>query len=558
MSVTSATGEERPAPHGVMTNRRTRLLAAWPLVVVLGLAAFTGFWRLAERGSVFVDEGYQTLESHWVDAKLGYLAGHFPGSFDQQRFVLDDGEGVPLTYGKPLHALLGAVAVRLLPGSGPTPILVLQGLLGLGTVALVYAIGRRIAGPIAGVLSAAVLAGSVSFLVYRRSGLSESDSTFFFALAVFALLAWSDRGALTARRAAVIGILAGLCFTANDRWYIALPLIGAMMLIVDSRHPRSNRIRSSTLNVISLTGGFLIVPVMFEAASVAFLWMAHNSDVSLPYETYFQQLHRRYRAVVQGHGAGPRPSQIMHTPYLRYLAGFDGRVWLAGVSAAIGLLVILRRRVYLIPVLWALAPFLVASASPLTAPRYITLTFAGAALALGVAGAHTWQRSRVLSRMFAVGVTGAVLASSLLHTPGAFTVQAGWTRPLQVVEGGGEGLVLSPKSYPVAAHAGLRRTVLGFTDTFEWAREQQEAGARWLLLEVWVPRGTRPRDARPPRAFTALGPIGELSSHFLRSVEPAYARRWPPHAFVYEGFPPGRDRLVLLYDLSFLPPAPAG
>lgn len=531
------------------------LVAHWPLVVLLAVAGAIGFWRLSERGYVFIDEGYQHLEGLWVKGKLAYLVEHFPDTFDERRFVLDDGSGLPPVYAKPLHALLNALAVRLLPGTGPTPVLLLQGLLGLATIALVYAIGLRLAGRAAAVASAAVLAFSASFLAYRRSGLPEMDSVLFFTLAVWALVVWSGRGRLVPRRSLVVGILAGLCFTANDRWYFALPLIVAMAAVLDSRHgPWYRRPRSAAANALAAVGGFLIPLALFEASSAAFLWMAHDGGISLPYETYFQQLHRRYRAGELA-GAIPRISQIPRAPYLGYLASFDGLPWLLVSGAAAAFALARWRRTHTVALLWAAVPLMLVGASRLAAPRFMSLALPGIALTSGLAAAAAWESRRRALRSVAAAALAVALASSLANTPGIFRVRGGWEAALAAVAGRGGGVIVGPKGYSIAPALGVEGVTFGYRESLAWARDRRAAGARWLLLEVWVPPGTRPEGARPPDSVTIFGPVGELSSFFLESGRPVALSRFPPHDFVYEGFPPHLDRLVILYDLRDLPPA---
>lgn len=531
------------------------LRAHWPLLVALAFAGAIGFWRISERGSVFIDEGYQHLEGQWVKGKFTYLLKHFPGSFDERAFVLNDAGGLPLSYGKPLHALLNALAIRLLPGDGPTPGLVLQGLFGLGTIVLVYAIASRLAGRVAGVASAALLSSSATFLAYRRSGLPEMDSAFFFALAVWALVAWSSRP-LTRRRALTVGVLTGLCFTSNDRWYVALPVILGMAAILDPRHePWRRRLRSVASTVLAVFGGFLLPIVVFEVASAAFLWMAHDQRVALPYETYFQQLYRRYLTVTVGHRATPALSQIPRSPYLGYLRDFEGAAWLA-VAAVAGVFAIARmRRSLAVALLWAGGPILLASASRLAGPRYVSLGIPGIALLLGLAAAAAWGSRRRFAAGLAASALCIAVFSSMANVPTVFRIRGGWNAVLVAIAKGGGGRIVSPKGYSLATYVGLSGVVLGYEESLAWARKRRDAGARWLVLEVWVPPGTRLQDARPPAAFTVLGPTGELSSFFLRSGRPVALSRFPPHDFVYEGFPPHLDRLVILYDLRDLPPA---
>ncbi|MFN2641226.1 MAG: ArnT family glycosyltransferase, partial [Actinomycetota bacterium] len=374
------------AGHEAVTSRRIRVVHAlrphWPLAPILAYGAAIGFWFLPQRGSVFIDEGYQLLEARWFAHKFGYVILHL-FNFDARKFLLSNGNGVPPTYAKPLHATLDAVALKIFPGSGPTRVLILQALFGLATVALVYVIAFRLAGRTAAVASATVLATSAGFLAYRRAGLPESDSVFFFTAAVTALVLFSDRGLLTPRRSLIIGFLAGCCFTANDRWYLALPLILLMAVILDTRHrgwTRPSHLAGLTVGVVA---GFLVMAFGFEAMSILMSRMARAHHITLRYEAYFHQLRRRYDSIRLRH-LGPHVGNIPHTPYVGYIRSFEGAVWGLMIAALATLCAVRPRRSHFVALAWLLVPFLLVSASPLAAPRYMSIIWPALALVAGL------------------------------------------------------------------------------------------------------------------------------------------------------------------------------
>jgi 4-amino-4-deoxy-L-arabinose transferase-like glycosyltransferase len=445
------------------------------------------------------------------------------------------------------------MAVRLLPGDGPTSVLLMQGLLGLGTIGLVYAIGWRLGGRLVAAVSGGALAFSATFLAYRRSMLPEMDSAFFFALAVLALVSWSGRMRLAGFRALGIGALTGLCFTANDRWYVALPVVLFMVLAVEARRGVWHHEVLRTLRLLlAVSAGFAIPVLLFEAVSTSFLWIAHDGGVELPYQTYFQQLYGRYRLVVDIHRGSPDLSNIPDSPYPGYLAAFDGVVWLVVAVVAALFLVVRWRRAHAVPLLWTFGPLLLASASTLTAPRYMSFAIPGIALTIGLAGGAGGGARSAWLRTLSLAAVSAALLSSAVNSPQIFRIRAGWDEALAVAREAG-GTIISPKSYPVAAHAGINRVVLGFKESLQWAREREKQGARWLLLELWTPPGTPLRAVAGRKgSHTVLGPVGELSTHALGRGRPVVVRRFAPHGFVYEGFPPDFDRLIVLYDLRSL------
>lgn len=522
----------------------------WPLILALVFAAGIGSWRIADRGVVFVDEGVQVLEARWINAKINYIAGHIPHGFSERYFVLHDGPGRPLSMGKPMHALINAIAIGVLPGSDVIAILVLQGLLGLGIIACAYAIAWRLSGRAAAAITAVVLACSSSFLAYRRSALAEMDSGFFFALAVLVLVILVQRRPLTLKRTIPVGVLGGLCFTANDRWYAALPVLALCAFALDPAQRSWQTLGRRLLPAVGILIGFALPVLFFEAASTAPIWIAHDARVQVPYETYFQQLHRRYLLVTQTRAAGPRLSEIIHSRYPGYLAAFDGRPWIIVAGAALAFLIVRMRREHAVPLIWAIGPLLLASASPLVEPRYMTLAIPGIALGVGMAGARAWREPARVARALTAVALSALVLSSLVHAPRIFRIRAGWTAALASIDGL-QGKIISPKSYPLAATIGKDRVILGYQESLAWKWKQQADDARWLLLEVWIPPGVSLQDADKAGATTVIPPryLGELSIPYLKHERPLYLSRSSPTGFIYEGYPALMDRVLVLYEL---------
>lgn len=545
--------EEREKLKTLRERIRAGAVLHWPLILILVFSATVGFWRLPDRGSVFIDEGYQQLESTWVQGKLHYVVGHLDGkNVDLKRLALSEERGLPLAYGKPLHSLLGAIALTILPGHGPTPILILDGLLGLGTIALIYFIAFRLRGRLAAAGAAAVLGSSAYWLAYRRSGLPEADSVFFFALALWALVAWSDRGPLTVRRALVVGVATGMCFTSNDRWYISLPLILASYYLLDSRHGAwRKRAWSIVRRVASIAAGFLIPIAFFEAVYSFLLFAAHDVGALLPYKTYLQQLYGRFRLVTVSHHAGPSLGQIAHSPYPGYLHAMEGIVWLLVIAAALIFIAVRWRREHALALMFALGPVLLASSSRVAAPRYMSLSVPGIALAAGFGLAAIGENGVRAIRIGGLAVMAAALASSLVAIPQVLSIRGEWDPAVAVVRARG-GALISPKGYSLADYVGLRNVRLGWQDSIPWALDERAHGARWVVLELFVPRGAS-ADSRFARSI--FGPPGEFTKYLLAHEQPIVSERFHTQSFIYEGIAADADRLILLYPLTNLPPA---
>src|SRR6266498_5291457 len=97
-----------------------------------------------------------------------------------------------------------------------------------------------------------------------------------------ALPIFVQRRKLTFARAMGVGVLGGLCFTANDRWYAAFPILVLTAMVLDSRGRSWRELAAELRPLAGIAVGFVIPLVVFEAATVAPLWIAHDARVQLP------------------------------------------------------------------------------------------------------------------------------------------------------------------------------------------------------------------------------------------------------------------------------------
>lgn len=157
--------------------------------------------------------------------------------------MISDYQGVTSMYGVlPLFALFG-------PGVGPTRAFTI----GLGALALVltYALGRRLFGRPVGLLAAALLAVSPSFVFWSRVGVYVVIQVAPLALgALLCALRWRGGGGSSPRSAgwlALAGLLVGLGLSTKILfiWFLFGALAGgAAVWIVEWRWPRDGRGRA--------------------------------------------------------------------------------------------------------------------------------------------------------------------------------------------------------------------------------------------------------------------------------------------------------------------------
>ncbi|MGZ4204148.1 MAG: hypothetical protein ACXVES_02480, partial [Actinomycetota bacterium] len=324
------------------------------------------------------------------------------------------------------------------------------------------------------------------------------------------------------------------------------------LFLLDSRHgPWRKRWWPVFGRVASVAAGFLVPILFFEVVYGAFLFAAHDVGVKLPYKTYLQQLYGRYKLVTVAHHAGPRIGQVVHSPYPGYLHAMEGIVWLVVMSAAIIFIAIRWKREHVLALLFALGPVLLASSSIVAAPRYMSLSVPGIALAAGFALAAITAHGHVIVKGAGIVLLLSALASSLVALPQVLSIQAAWDPALNVAHSQG-GALISPKGYSLATYVGVHNVRLGWKESLAWARQQRASGARWAVLELFVRPGAQVTD---PSAVSVIAPVGELSRFLTMHLQPLVSERFRTQGFIYEGMPPHTDRLILLYDLNGLPPA---
>ena len=159
--------------------------------------------------------------NRWIEERLTG-ADVFHWDAERARIAEEASRGSAPGYAKPTHTLLVALSLLLL-SDNPGASSVMSAIFGTATVALVFVVGRAFfASAATGLVAALVLGFSAYHVIYSREGLPDAENAFFFLLATYCYWRGGRGGRL--RWLAATGLLAGIVYTANDRWAF-MPLL---------------------------------------------------------------------------------------------------------------------------------------------------------------------------------------------------------------------------------------------------------------------------------------------------------------------------------------------
>jgi dolichyl-phosphate-mannose-protein mannosyltransferase len=222
----------RPLAGAGMNGARRFALSGFP-VALAGLALIGFAARVAYALSTRDPDGF-TGDALWYHLVANNLAdGHgyvvpfqFVGSFDV-RFGIG-ANPVPTAFHLPLFptVLAGFSVVGL---DGEEAHLIVGCACGALTIVLVGLVGRRLAGPVAGVAAAALAALYPAMVMNDSVGLSESLTGPTMAAALLAALRLRERPGTG--RALVLGLLIGLATLNRSEALLLLPLLGVPALL---------------------------------------------------------------------------------------------------------------------------------------------------------------------------------------------------------------------------------------------------------------------------------------------------------------------------------------
>ena len=261
----------------------------FPLFTLLFLFAFVAFFRIHEQGLLYHDAAVNLLEAKFLQEGLHILTT----SRDRQTLKEPEGwekiksetVGVPPHHGKPgFNAIL--LTAGLLFGFQDSLPARTTAFFSILNLVLTFLLVRKISGPESAVYATALLASSVFYLVYARSGLADQVVTTFFLLGIlfyFYEIEISKKIFLYASGASL-----GYAFASNQ-WRSAY-MIGLFIGIeVLSCFWKRKRVKEWRKRTAALLSGFFTPLVFFQIP----YWIAQSAVGSLPFRDYWAQLGER-------------------------------------------------------------------------------------------------------------------------------------------------------------------------------------------------------------------------------------------------------------------------
>ncbi|WP_299575322.1 glycosyltransferase family 39 protein [uncultured Williamsia sp.] len=353
----------------------------------------------------------------------------------------------------PLSLWIPGLAVRVF-GLDSWAVLVPQALMGVATVAIVYAIGRRIAGTTAGLLAGTAFALTPVLVVMSRFDNPDALLVLLLTAAAWATVRILDDGRL--RWAVLAGGLLGLAFlTKQMQALIIVPAIAVTYLVVAAA-PLGRRIvvlLTALAALVVAAGWWVLVVELWPAGSRPYIGgTQHNSIIELT--VGYNGLGRVTGDEASGIGGAPGGAGMGHMmamfggetgPLRMFSPAVGGQIaWLIPAALILGVVAIAlrgraprtdpERAALVFSWLWLTSNALLMSYMAGIFHPYYTLAFAPPiAILVGVGAVRGWQarrRRRVRASLVTTLIITAVVAVVFLRrTPGF----VGWLPWLVVV-----------------------------------------------------------------------------------------------------------------------------
>ena len=351
MSDGTGTFATSPSNLTAEPSGKRRLAEFLMLALFVSVAAVLRFYDLSLRGFIYWDEAKFALEGIRLQALLAGDLGLRVSPF----------LGKTVGTAKPTSALLYAAGDAVF-GDHDWSVLYINAAASVIQIPVVYILGRRLFGPVTGLLAALLLAVSEYEVVYARSGLTESDGSLLL-LAAVTLYAWR---CLNSGRASVVllpSVILGLAFTANYRLIVYVAALALFDLI---RRERSDGLSSVWRAAFVWGLGFVAFPLLWQFADI---FARHAGVVLFRSEMSGRPMWYWQQVLYQIHQG--KQSRVEFEPQL-YVEWFVTRqgLWsllllLAGIIAALGR----RSREILLVAALVVIPWAVYTFAPFVVPR---------------------------------------------------------------------------------------------------------------------------------------------------------------------------------------------
>ena len=357
-------------------GRDPRVIRGVLLAGILALAAVLRFYSLSGRGLIYWDEAKFSLEGVRLEAYLQAIFGHHA--------FLTAGKSVGTA--KPTHALFIALAYAIFGIHDYVP-LYMDAFASVVEVALAYFLGKRLFGPIPGLVGALFLAVSEYDVLYARSALSESDADALFLAGVLVWVIGWDKQRSDSKQPArtpamwllLAGLFAGASFTANYRLSVYIVVLVAADFV---RVLKVGGWTALPRRIIPWAAGLAAPPLLWQLVDVAARAGNHvlfRSEVNIIIRSHGHVIFKNVtegraewylsQALFQLHGGKQSVVQFNPVPYLEWFYVREGLP--ICLLVLVGLYFALRTRTFpwLVTAAFVVVPYLVYVFAPFIVPR---------------------------------------------------------------------------------------------------------------------------------------------------------------------------------------------
>ncbi len=367
------------------SQKRSSAFVILLLIMLIGLGLRAHFYI-----------GLVRTDSFWTVASAHYL-NHDPDFFDYATY-----------YGKSRRILIYGTAVLFaLFGESDLSASLLPLIFSVGTIPLLFFLGRRLWSPGAGLLAAGVYAVAPSDVAISSCLLPDPIMPFFIALALFLFVAGHDGESAPRRisRLMSVGGVAALAFLVRENGPVVLGIFGLYWLLFD---------RARWRRYVWIGAGFLLVltPLLlwlWDDVLLYFGYMFASTKHTIPKHLlgspFFDPKYLRFVVTDALH----RPIYIPTVAVLAtVVASSARRRWRIRLDR--GIKIVLSAFLWMYLYLDFVGPHLYGHG---LAPRYTSVLLPIAALALGWG---LWRATRLLSRWLRPCKIRTLLACAILAT----------------------------------------------------------------------------------------------------------------------------------------------
>jgi len=328
------------------------------LLLILILAAIPRFYNLHKQGFLSWDEGMYMNEALFYQSVISHIpemiSGFMRGSIDSE-FLIHNLNGWPPSSAKPLHSLL--IYLFSIPiGMDVFAAKCMSVVFSLACIVMTFLLIRRYFTSDIAILTALFIALSGYHIYVSRLGVPETNSTFFYLLALYLIERFKKSD--TNLPFFVAGLSLGICFAINYRSIIIVPIMYMALLYELMKHRKQNILIHSK-RIIYAVMGFAVIPV---ACHLPYMPLHLLDDFSISFRhidqnifTYFDQL--CFYLLFQSNAG----SYHIHDLYIRFFCDLNG-VMMSSL-ALVGFCILFKniRMTNIVCILSGLIPFILLS-----------------------------------------------------------------------------------------------------------------------------------------------------------------------------------------------------